>query len=68
MILNYRCYPTPSSIPTLVFGATAHDISAVSFFLVARLGIFAGETGVVVSNLETMGPTVPVFLPGLGRN
>ena len=61
MILYYRCYPTPSSVPTLVFSASAHDILVVSFFLVVRLGIFAGEAGVVVSNLEAMGPTVSVF-------
>ena len=64
MILYYRCYPTPSSVPTLVFSASTHDISAVSFFFVAWIGKFSDETGVVVSNLETMGPTVSVFDQG----
>ena len=64
MILDYRRYPPPSSVPTLVFSAATHDISTVSFFFMAWIGKFAGETGVVGMNLETMGPTVSVFYRG----
>ena len=59
MIFNYRCYPTPSRIPTLVPGFATHDISVVSFFLMAWFASGAVEAAVV--NLVAVGPTVSIF-------
>ena len=63
MIFNYRCYPTPSRIPTLVPSFATHDIPAVSLFFVAFGALGAGEAVVVGTNSVAMGPTVSILDP-----